>query len=70
MADSYMSLHVAEPRIGGPQTAYEATCAGYERVAYDGGTVEFPECTGGETEITHFAIDTAKDGEGEVLVVG
>jgi hypothetical protein len=82
----YLSLHTADPGIGGSQTTNEATYGGYARLAVSrSGTgwdaaasqqvvnaalAQFAECTSGSNTITHVAIGTAASGAGKVLYAG
>ncbi|MEQ9073334.1 MAG: hypothetical protein RLP09_05715 [Sandaracinaceae bacterium] len=80
--DLFVSLHTADPGEGGTQATSEATYPGYARAAVprdgtgwsvaggqaeNGGTVAFPECTGGSQVITHAAIGVDPTGAGAVL---
>ena len=78
----YLALFTADPTEDGVFTS-EANYTGYARVAMakatswtDGGStftnsglVQFPQCTGGNNTITHFALCTLASG-GEVVVSG
>ena len=81
----YLSLHTADPGVGGTQTTNEATYTGYARVAVNrDGTgftvsgqswsltalVAFPACTGGSNTVTYFAVGTSAAGAGKVLYSG
>lgn len=82
----YLSLHTADPGVGGAQTTNEASYTGYARLAVDrtgtgwdaaalGATVnaalaQFAECTAGSATVTHVAIGTASSGAGLVLYAG
>ena len=81
-ANLYLALFTADPTESGSFTN-EATYTGYARVAMakasawtDGGStftnaglLQFPQCTGGNNVITHFAVCTLASG-GEVVVSG
>ena len=81
-ANLYLALFTADPTESGSFTN-EATYTGYARVAMakasawtDGGStftnaglLQFPQCTGGNNTITHFAVCTLASG-GEVVVSG
>ncbi len=82
----YLSLHTADPGVGGAQTTNEASYTGYARLAVDrtgtgwdaaslGATVnsalaQFAECTAGSASVTHVAIGTDLSGAGKVLYAG
>ena len=82
----YVSLHTANPGVGGSQTTSEAAYTGYARVAVvrtssgwstatAGSTspvsnVNFPAATAGSETETFFAIGTAATGAGTILYVG
>lgn len=82
----YISLHTADPGVGGAQTTNEATYTGYARLAVarttggwdapaSGQTVnaalaQFAECTAGSNTITHVGIGTAASGAGLMLYAG
>ena len=82
----YVSLHTANPGVGGSQTTSEAAYTGYARVAVvrtssgwstatAGSTspvsnVNFPAATAGSETETFFAIGTASTGAGTILYVG
>ncbi len=85
LTNLYLSLHTADPGIGGSQLTNEATYTSYARIAVSrnsgGWTVasneaentalaQFPQCTGGTNAITHVAIGTASSGAGKVLYAG
>ena len=81
-ANLYLALFIADPTEAGVFTN-EATYTGYARVAMpkasswtDGGStftnsglVQFPQCTGGNNTITHFALCTLASA-GEVVISG
>lgn len=85
-ADVYLSLHTADPGVGGAQTTNEASYTGYARLAVDrtgtgwdaaasGATsnsalAQFAECTAGSATVTYVAIGTASSGAGKVLWAG
>ena len=78
----YLALFTADPTETGEFTN-EATFTGYARVSMpkasswtDGGStftnsglVQFPQCTGGNNTITHFALCTSESA-GEVVISG
>lgn len=82
----YLSLHTADPGVGGAQTTNEATYTGYARLAVarttggwavpsSGSTsnaalAQFVICSGGSNTITHVAIGKADSGAGLVLYSG
>jgi hypothetical protein len=80
-----VSLHTADPGEGGSQTTSEANYTDYARVpvarsaagftvtnnqAVNAGTVTFPQCTGGSSTVTYFAVGTAHTGTGKILYSG
>jgi hypothetical protein len=85
-ANLYVSLHTADPGVGGSQTTNEATYTGYARlpivrtttgwIVPSGGSTsnnalaQFAECTAGSNTITHVAIGKASSGTGLVLYAG
>jgi hypothetical protein len=81
----YISLHTADPGEAGSQTTSEATYTSYARVtvarsgsgwtvsgnqASNAALIQFPQCTGGSSVVTHVAIGTAASGAGQVLYKG
>jgi hypothetical protein len=86
LTNLYLSLHTADPGVGGSQTTNEATYGTYARVAVarnsGGFTVSsnscvlaspttFPTPSSGAGEIeTHFAIGTLVSGAGKILYRG
>ena len=82
----YLSLHTANPGVGGAQTTNEATYGGYARLPVvrttSGWTVpsggatgnaalaQFAECTSGSNIVTHVAIGRDASGTGLVLYAG
>lgn len=82
----YLSLHTANPGVGGSQLTNETSYTNYTRVAVarttsgwaipaSGATsnaalVQFPQCGVTGTTITHVAIGTASSGAGLVLYAG
>jgi len=82
----YVSLHTADPGVGGSQTTNETAYTNYARVAVvrttsgwsapSGGAtanaalVQFPQCGASGATITHVAIGTASSGAGTVLYAG
>lgn len=83
-ATRYLSLHTANPGVGGSQTTSEAAYPSYARVAVTSssgwtdtnpmtntGLLQFPKATGATTELeTYLVIGTASTGAGQILVVG
>ena len=83
-ATQYVALHTADPGDAGTAVTSEATYTSYARVAVtkatawtDGGSsfsntalVQFPKCTGGTNNITHFSIVTSASGAGQILYSG
>lgn len=80
-----VSLHTADPGEAGDQTTNETAYTSYARVAVartTGGwtvtnnsvspvaNIDFPQCTGGTSTITHAAIGTASSGTGKILYKG
>lgn len=85
LTNLYVSLHTADPTDSGNQTSNETAYTSYARVAVartSGGftvtassvspaaNIDFPQCTGGTSTITHFAIGTASSGTGKILYSG
>ncbi len=85
LTNLYVSLHTADPGEAGSQTTSEADYTSYARVAVartSGGwtvadgefenaaEIAFPAATGGSSDVTHFAIGTASNGTGKVLMRG
>lgn len=81
----YISLHTADPGEAGDQTTYEATYTGYGRVAVarsaagfsitdntvsNAATIQFGECSGGSSAVTHFAVGRASSSTGEIIYSG
>jgi len=81
----YISLHTADPGEAGDQSTNEASYTGYARVAVArtaGGwtrsvstisntaLVQFAQCTGGSSTVTHFGIGTDLSGGGNLLMKG
>lgn len=81
----YVSLHTADPGETGDQTTSETAYTSYARVAVartSGGwtrststisntaLVQFPQCTGGTSTITHFGVGTASSGVGNLIMSG
>jgi hypothetical protein len=81
----YLSLHSADPGVGGNQSTNEVVYTGYARAAVNrDGTgftisgqswsltslVAFASCTGGSVTATYFAVGTAAAGAGKVLYSG
>ena len=85
LTNLYVSLHTADPGEAGNQSTNETAYTSYTRVAVArtaGGwtvtgnsvspvaAIDFPECTGGTSTITHFAVGTASTGTGKILYAG
>ena len=83
--DLYVALHTADPGEAGSQTTNEASYTGYGRVAVPrtaggwtvsgnqaGNTalVQFTQCSGGSSAVTHFSVGTAISGAGQILYSG
>jgi hypothetical protein len=81
----YISLHTADPGEAGDQSTSEASYTGYARVSVArtaGGwtrtvstiantaLVQFAQCTGGSSIVTHFGIGTDSTGAGNLLLKG
>lgn len=83
-ATQYLALYTADPGEAGSAVTSEATYTSYARVAItkatawtDGGSsfsnaglVQFPKCTGGTNDVTHFGIVTTAAGAGQLLYSG
>lgn len=85
LTNLYLSLHTADPGIGGAQTTSETAYTNYARIAVartsGGWTVtsnsaantalaQFAQCGVTGATITHVAIGTASSGAGKVLYAG
>jgi len=84
--DLYLSLHTADPGVGGAQTTNETSYTNYARVAVvrttsgwdvpsSGATanaalVQFAQCGASGATLTHVAIGTSLSGAGLVLYAG
>jgi hypothetical protein len=81
----YLALHTGDPGEGGSQTTSEATYTSYARVtvarsgvgwtvsgntASNAALLQFPQCTGGSSTVTHVSIGTAASGAGQILYSG
>lgn len=81
----YLSLHTADPGIGGSQTTNETSYTNYVRISVarsgSGWTVsggaasnaalaQFAQCGASGATLTHVAIGTAASGAGKVLYAG
>jgi hypothetical protein len=82
----YLSLHTADPGVGGSQTTNETSYTNYARIAVarttggwdapSGGATanaalaQFAQCGASGATLTHVAIGTASSGAGLVLYVG
>ena len=83
-ANQYLALYTADPGEAGTAVTSEATYTSYARVAVakatawtDGGSsfsnaalVQFPKCTGGTDDVTHFGVVTTSAGAGQLLYSG
>lgn len=83
-ATQYLALYTADPGDAGTAITSEANYPNYSRVAItkatawtDGGSsfsnaalVQFPKCTGGTNDITHFGVVTTSSGAGQLLYSG
>jgi hypothetical protein len=85
LTNLFVSLHTADPGEAGDQSTNETAYTSYARVSVArtaGGwtitgnsvspvaAIDFPECTGGTSTITHFAVGTASTGTGKILYSG
>lgn len=83
--DLYLALHTANPSDTGNQLTSEASYTGYARVpvvrtslgwtvsgdqASNAALVQFPQCTGGSSLVTHVSIGTASSGAGQIMLYG
>jgi len=84
--DLYLSLHTADPGVGGSQLTNETTYSNYARLAVvrttsgwdipsagataNAALAQFPQCGVTGATITHVAIGTASSGAGTVLYAG
>lgn len=83
--DLYCSLHTADPGPAGVQSTNETGYGSYARVAVarsaagwtiignqaaNTALVQFPQCTGGSSTITHFGVGTTFAGPGLLLYSG
>jgi hypothetical protein len=81
----FISLHTADPGETGNQTTNETTYTSYGRVGVvrsnsgftltaqtitNAALVQFPQCTGGTSTVTHFGIGTDSSGAGNLLLKG
>lgn len=82
----YVSLHTADPGVGGSQTNNETAYTNYARVAVarttsgwaapsssatsNAALIQFAQCGVTGATITHVAIGTASSGSGKVLYAG
>ena len=81
----YIALHTADPGEAGNQATSEAAYTSYARVAVprtaggfsrSGSTisnvalVQFPQCTGSTSLVTHFSIGTDASGAGQTVLSG
>lgn len=85
LTNLYLSLHTADPGVGGAQTTNETSYTNYARIAVartsGGWTVtsnsaantalaQFSQCGATGATITHVAIGTGSSGAGKVLYAG
>ncbi len=86
LTNLYVSLHTADPGVGGSQTSNETAYTNYARVAVarttsgwsapSGGAtanaalIQFAQCGASGATLTHVAIGTASSGTGKVLYAG
>lgn len=84
--DLYLSLHTADPGVGGSQLTNETAYTNYTRLAVvrttsgwsvpsagataNAALAQFPQCGVTGATITHVAIGTASSGAGTVLYAG
>jgi hypothetical protein len=81
----YISLHTADPGESGNQTTSETSYTSYTRIAVartgsgftltgqtitNAALIQFPQCTGGSSIITHFGIGTDSSGPGNLILKG
>ena len=83
-ANQFLALYTADPGEAGTAVTSEATYTSYARGTVakattwtDGGSscsntalVQFPKCTGGTNDITHFGVVTTSSGAGQLLYSG
>jgi len=85
LTNLFVSLHTANPGVGGSQTTSEAAYTSYARVtvartsggwtvsgaaATNAAAINFPAATGGSETETYAAVGTATSGTGKILYVG
>jgi hypothetical protein len=85
LTNLFISLHTADPGEAGTQSTSETAYTGYARVSVArtaGGwtitgnsvspvtPIDFPECSGGTSTITHFAVGVAASGASKILYKG
>ena len=86
LTNLYISLHTANPGVGGAQTTNETAYTNYTRVAVarttsgwsvpsagataNAALIQFPQCGASGATITYVAIGTASSGTGLVLYAG
>lgn len=85
LTNLYVSLHTADVGEAGDQTTNETAYTSYARVAVarsgagwtvtgnavsNTALIQFPQCTGGTSTITHFAVGTAASSTGKILYKG
>jgi hypothetical protein len=81
----YISLHTSDPGEAGSQTTNETAYTSYARVAVarsgagwtvsgnqvsNAAQIQFPQCTGGSSTVTHFAVGYDSAGAGVVVMSG
>lgn len=84
LTNLFVALHTADPGEAGDQNTTETAYTSYARVAVARGAgwtvtansvspaanIDFPQCTGGTSTITHFSVGTAASGAGKILYKG
>lgn len=86
LTNLHLSLHTADPGVGGSQTTNESAYTNYARVAVARTTsgwtaatssstsnvaaITFPQCGATGSTVTHVAIGTASSGAGTILYSG
>lgn len=84
LTNLFVALHTADPGEAGDQNTTETAYTSYARVAVARGAgwtvtansvspaanIDFPQCTGGTSTITHFSVGVAASGATKVLYKG
>lgn len=85
LANLYVSLHTADPGVGGSPLTNETAYTNYARVAVartgvgwtvasgaaeNAALIQFPQCGASGATLTHVAIGTTASGAGKVLYAG